>query len=693
MAELTTDVRYIKGVGEQRAKALGRLGVHTLGDLVAYFPRGYEDRRETRTIDALRPGETACVRAMVAAQPRLARVRKGLDLVKLRAVDDTGALEITYFNQSYVRNQLLPGESYVFYGKVGGDAARRTMINPVWEKETAAGAVTGRIMPLYHLTAGLSDRQFARMVTCGLEACGDILPEVLPEDVREARQLARAGFAYRNVHFPADEAALALARRRLFFEAMFVRFCAMDLLRENRRRAPGPVFPAVDWEEFYAALPFAPTGAQRRAVAEAAADMASGTGMNRLVQGDVGSGKTLVAAACAWLAWKSGWQSAFMAPTEILAGQHLRTLESLLAPLGMRVGLLTGSLAAKARREAKALLADGGYDLMIGTHALLTEDVKFRRLGLVITDEQHRFGVDQRSALTGKGERPHVLVMSATPIPRTLALYLYGDLDVSVIDELPPGRRRVETFAVDESYRERLNGFIRKQVSAGRQVFVVCPMVEENDELPLDLVSATERAETLRLTFPEARVGCIHGRLKPKDKDAAMAAFAAGETDILVATTVVEVGVDVPNASLMVVENAERFGLSQLHQLRGRVGRGAYQSYCVLVSDAVSDPARAGEKARLDVLCRTADGFAVAEADLRLRGPGDFLGSQQHGQFGVRFAALRPDEPNDDMDVLREARESARSLLRGDPGLRSPGHAPLLAHIRGLFELKADTLN
>ena len=420
------------------------------------------------------------------------------------------------------------------------------------------------------MAAGLNQRTMLQSIRQGLDACLDQLPDVLPHEVRERCQLAQTGYAFENIHFPADYEALDLARRRLIFEELFVLACALGRMRGERTKDAGIRMEKGDLGRFWAALPFSPTGAQRRAVEQAVSDMDSGAVMNRLVQGDVGSGKTLVAAALIYHCFENGYMSAFMAPTEILAEQHTHTLTELLGPLGLRVGRLTGSMTAKEKREVKAALKAGELDLIIGTHALFSQDVEYEKLGLVVTDEQHRFGVGQRSALIGKGQKPHVLVMSATPIPRTLALIIYGDLDVSIIDELPPGRQKVDTFAVDESYRARLNGFIRKLVGEGRQVFVVCPMVEENEELPVKLKSAQEHAEDLTRTFPDLRVACIHGKMKAKDKDAIMAAMVAGEIDILVATTVIEVGVDVPNAALMIVENAERFGLSQLHQLRDR---------------------------------------------------------------------------------------------------------------------------
>ena len=684
MPDLSSDIRYIKGIGEQRAKSLARLGIHTLGDLLHYFPRTYEDRSVFRPLGEVLPEETACVRAMVATEPRLTHVRRGMDLVKLRIVDETGSADVTYFNQSYVKDQLIRGDSYIFYGKVGGSLLRKTLTNPVYEREDRSGTTTGRILPVYRLTHGISNKLLLTAMECALDECGDMLPELLPGAVTARYALPKVGFAYRNVHFPPDFETLSLARRRLIFEELFILSCAMHLLREKRERSEGQTIPVPDWEEFYSSLPFSPTSAQRRAVDEAGADMASGKCMSRLVQGDVGSGKTLVAAACLWAAWKAGYQSAFMAPTEILAQQHLKTLAGFLEPLGMRVGLLKGSLTAKQKREVKAAAEAGYYDVLVGTHALITEDVSFARLGLVVTDEQHRFGVEQRSALTAKGERPHVLVMSATPIPRTLALMIYGDLDVSILNELPPGRQRVETVAVNESYRARLNGFIRQQVEEGRQVFVVCPMVEESEDPETQVKSATEHAEALRKTFPDLAVGCVHGKMKPKEKDAAMDAFVRGETDILVSTTVVEVGVDVPNASLMIVENADRFGLSQLHQLRGRVGRGVHKSWCVLVSDAPTEESRQ----RLRVLVKTSDGFAVAEEDLRLRGPGDFFGSRQHGLPEMHIADLFGN-----MDMVKEAQEAAKAVIQADPALSDPELRPLREHIRTLFALNENTWN
>ena len=683
MADLNTNVRYIKGIGETRAKALEKLGVRTLRDLIGFFPRRYEDRSVIYPIAELPVGETACCRAMIAAVPTSRRIPGGRTVVKVRAVDETGTLDVTFFNQAY-RQSLRPGDSFVFCGKVEGNLLRRQMVNPLMEPD-GQHQLTGRIMPVYPLTRGVSQLLLQKAVRQGLDACRELLPDVLPDAVRMTHQLCYVNYAYENIHFPASFEALAQAHRRLVFEELFLVTCGLHLLRSRRVDVAGPMCRAADMQPFYDALPFPLTDAQRRAIGDAVGDMTSSRPMNRLCQGDVGSGKTMVAAACVWFAAQSGWQSALMAPTEILARQHYENLAPLFARFGLPCALLTGSTPARERRSILAGLQSGDITLCIGTHALLTADVQYARLGLVITDEQHRFGVEQRSALSHKGAAPHTLVLSATPIPRTLALIIYGDLDVSVIDELPPGRQTVETFALGEKYRARLNGFIRKQVQEGHQVFIVCPLVGEDDALPDERKAVTAYAKALQEdTFPELRIAVLHGRMKPKEKEKIMAAFAAGESDILVSTTVVEVGVDVPNATLMVVENADRFGLSQLHQLRGRVGRGQAKSYCVLLSDVQNDDT----KRRLKALTQTSDGFRIAEEDLKLRGPGDFFGSRQHGLPTLKAADLSCDMP-----LLAEARDAAQQLLAGDPLLTRPEHAVLRRRVQALFRQKDGTLN
>ncbi|MBE6990442.1 MAG: ATP-dependent DNA helicase RecG [Ruminococcaceae bacterium] len=684
MADLQTDVRYIKGIGETRAKSLAKLGIATLRDLISYFPRAYEDRTLTRPIKDLIVGEYACVRAMIAAEPTAHRISGGRMLVKVRAVDEGGSLDIAFFNQDYRRSQLHTGETYVFYGKVEGNLLRRQMTNPILEPE-GRQQLTGRIMPVYPLTAGVSQLILSRAVRQGLDACRELLPDVLPDDVRRDHHLCYVNYAYESIHFPDSPEALEVARRRLVFEELFLLSCGLTRLRHRRQDVAGPACQTVNMAPFYAQLPFTLTDAQRRAIEDATGDMASGRPMNRLCQGDVGSGKTMVAAACIWFAAQSGWQSAMMAPTEILARQHYENLAPLFARFGLTCALLTGSTKARERRELLARLASGELDVCIGTHALLTEDVLYHRLGLVVTDEQHRFGVNQRSALGQKAENPHMLVLSATPIPRTLALVIYGDLDVSIINELPPGRQKVDTFAVGETYRRRINAFLRKQVEEGHQVFIVCPLVGDADTIPDERKAVTAYADKLRQeVFPDLRIAVLHGKMKPKEKESVMAAFAAGESDILVSTTVVEVGVDVPNANTMVVENAERFGLSQLHQLRGRVGRGSTKSYCILLSDNDSEETRR----RLKVMTETNDGFRISEEDLRLRGPGDFFGARQHGLPSLKVADL-----SCDMRLLDEAQTAAKALTATDPELTDPAHRQLRERIDELFALHAEGLN
>ena len=675
----------LPGIGPARARGLEKLGLVTVEDLLRCYPRSYEDRRKFSTVAAAPVDIPVCLELLVAEPPRLSRIRKGLELVKARLVDDTGSLTATFFNQSYMKDALRPGETYIVYGKVEGPPGRRQMTNPVCERSDRV-RFTGCILPVYALTHGISNNLLAGLARRCVDECAGQLEEVLPGPLRREHALAAAEFACRNIHFPRDEEALELARRRLIFEELFYLTCGMALLRTRRDEAAGVPFAIPPVEEFLALLPFPLTGAQRRVMDEIAADVSAGPPMNRLVQGDVGSGKTMVAAYGAWLAAKNGRQCALMAPTELLAEQHFRSLAPLLEQAGLRVGLLTGAVKGRARKELLAALAAGELDLLIGTHALLSEGVDYAELGLVITDEQHRFGVAQRAALSAKARRPpHVLVLSATPIPRTLSLVIYGDLDVSVIDELPPGRTPVQTFVVGEDKRQRMYGFVRKLVGEGRQAYIVCPAVEEGEDEGAGLKAATTYAQGLQTeVFPDLRVGLVHGKMKPREKDAVMTAFAGGELDVLVSTTVIEVGVDVPNAALMVVENADRFGLSQLHQLRGRVGRGKHQSYCVLVTSTRNPDSRA----RLKVLTKTTDGFQIAEEDLKLRGPGDFFGQRQHGLPQLRIADLAGD-----MRVLKEAQLAAQALLERDPGLKRPEHAPLLKQIHRLFEQHGDMFN
>lgn len=693
--ERDTSVLDLPGIGQGRARRMEKLGLRTVGDLLSYFPRQYDDRTRIRAIGDAMPDESVCVAAMVAESPRLSYIRKGLELIKVKAVDETATMTVTFFNQNYVKDALRLGETYVFYGKVERLGNARQMTNPVFEPVGRA-RFTGRIMPVYPLTAGISNNLLAGLTLRCVEDCAGQTEELLPAPVRAAHELAQCEFAYRNIHFPATWEALELARHRLIFEEFFYLSCGMALLKKRRSGGVGPAFKYDDPGWFCTNLPFALTGAQHRVIGEAAADMASGKPMNRLVQGDVGSGKTAVAAACVWLACRNGYQAAMMAPTEILARQHHKSLAALLAPAELKVGLLTGSMRAAEKRAVRAALAAGELDLLVGTHAILSEGVDFSRLGLVVTDEQHRFGVGQRAALSAKAGdlTPHVLVMSATPIPRTLALIVYGDLDLSVIDELPPGRTLVETYLIGEDKRPRMYEFVRKQVREGRQAYIVCPAVEEESASqpddgggsPLaDLKAVTTYAQELQeKVFPDLQVAFVHGKLKSAEKERVMTAFTAGEIDVLVSTTVIEVGVDVPNAALMVVENAERFGLSQLHQLRGRVGRGQHQSYCILMSRTRNEESRA----RLKVLRDTTDGFRISEEDLKLRGPGDFFGARQHGLPQLHIADLAGD-----VRVLKEAQQAAETLLKTDPGLSETEHQPLLNRVRRLFSDHPDIFN
>lgn len=672
MADLATDIRFLKGIGEKKALLFNKLGIFTLGDCLEYFPRDYEDRSRFFTIRDAAVGESCCIRAIVGSAPVTRTIRQGLSLTKLRCVDDTGAMELTYFNQPYVKDQLHQGQEYVFYGKVEGNLLKKQMTNPAFEP-LGRGAVTGRILPIYRMTVGLSRNSLMQAVRQALDYT-EQLTDGLEASIRTDHQLCHIRYAYENIHFPIDAKAAATARRRLIFEEFFQFTCGLQLLKEETRTGRGIPLRSYDPEEFYALLPYEPTGAQRRAVADAFADLTGGSVMNRLVQGDVGSGKTMVAAACLWLAAKNGMQAALMAPTELLATQHYEALAPLLARCGFACGLLTGSTRKKPRQALCDGLSTGALPIVIGTHALLEDSVQFDRPCLTITDEQHRFGVRQRQILAGKAQHIHTLVMSATPIPRTLALMLYGDMTVSVIDELPPGRKAVATYAVNSSYRARLDTFIQKQVSLGGQAYIVCPLIETGEGEADERKSAVEYARQLQGRMPALRIGLMHGRLRAAEKDRVMASFAAGELDVLVSTTVIEVGVNVPRASLMIVEDADRFGLSQLHQLRGRVGRGALQSYCVLVSDNQSEKT----KQRLQVMTQCSDGFRIAEEDLKLRGPGDFFGDRQHGLPQFKIADL-----STDVLLLQEAQQAAQALLAQDPGLHQ--HPLLRQKVEQLF--------
>ena len=682
MARLGDPVTILKGVGEAKAKLFANLNIFTLGDLICHFPRGYEDRTKLVTISELSPDVPACFRATVMNNPRTAHIRKGLDMTKVQLADTTGRLNVTFFNNRFAAGQLEYGREYIFYGAVSGDFVGYNMTNPVFENPDSPGLTTRRVLPIYPLTAGLTNAAVGKAVLQALAVC-DPPAEILPEAVRAEYGILPAEEAYHAIHQPRDMEQAAQAKKRLIFEEFFVFSAGLSLMRSSRAEKKCTPYHNFNMKPFYGSLPFSLTGAQSRAVEEILSDFRSGKPMNRLVQGDVGSGKTMVAAAAAYCAAGNGAQTALMAPTEILAEQHYASLSKLFAPLGITVDLLTGSMTVRQKREARERLASGETQVVVGTHALLTDATRFLRLGLVIADEQHRFGVAQRSKLSEKGEDPHLLVMSATPIPRTLALLMYGDLDVSILDELPPGRQTVETFLVGESYRARINAFIRKQVAEGHQCFVVCPAVEENQELGVKAASAW--AETLQQTvFPDLRIALLHGQMKGAEKEAAMAAFARGEADVMVATTVIEVGVDVPNATLMVIEDADRFGLSQLHQLRGRVGRGKAKSYCILTSHNRNPETLQ----RLKALCKTNDGFRIAEEDLKLRGPGDFFGSRQSG-----LPAFRVGDLSCDLATLKQAQTASAQWIDAHGTEDTPEARALRERIGELFSRAEGTMN
>ena len=682
MAKLSDPVTILKGVGPTKAKQLAQLNIFTLRDLICHFPRGYEDRTKLVTIEKLQVDQPACFKAMVMNTPRTSHIRKGLDITKVQVADHTARLTLTFFNQKFTTEQLQYGKEYIFYGAVSGDFIGYNMTSPVFEPLDAPPVTTRRILPIYPLTAGLSNAALLKAIRQALAIC-DPPEEIIPESLRQRYGILGADRAYYAIHEPTTMEEAEMAKKRLIFEEFFIFSAGLSLMRATRSQVKVTPYTNCDLSAFYDQLPFRLTNAQSRAIAEIQQDLQCGTPMNRLVQGDVGSGKTMVAAAAAYLCVKNGHQAALMAPTEILAEQHYASLGRLFAPLGIRTVLLTGSLTAKEKRLTREAIENGEADLIIGTHALLSDTTQFSDLGLVIADEQHRFGVAQRSALSAKGNDPHLLVMSATPIPRTLALLMYGDLEVSIINELPPGREPVDTFLVGESMRARVNAFIRKQAAEGHQSYVVCPAVEEAEEL--NIKAAETWAQTLQQTvFPDLKIALLHGQMKGSEKDAVMSAFARGEADVLVATTVIEVGVDVPNATLMVIEDADRFGLSQLHQLRGRVGRGKAKSFCILTSHNKNEQTLA----RLKALCKTTDGFKIAEEDLALRGPGDFFGSRQSGLPAFRVASL-----SCDLETLKQAQSASAEWIDAHGSDDTAEAKALRDRISDLFARSQGTMN
>ncbi len=668
-----TPVRYLKGVGPKTAERFEKLGILTLSDLLCHYPRRYLDFSKPYSI-AEAPSDTECVvKAEVFAKPGGRILPGGRRMERITAGDDVSSLEVTWFNNPYAVQKLELGQEYYFQGIVTGGMLRRQMVNP--QVRTDAQVASSPFEAVYPQTEGLTSSAIAKCVR-QLLPHAELLPDPLPPEMLKKYRLLPKADAVRAIHCPASEEEAFAARRRLIYEELLVLQLGIGRMKNHGAASTGAPMQKADASPFWDALPFSPTGAQRRAVEEILTDMAGETSMNRLLQGDVGSGKTLVAAAAIWACIRAGYQAALLAPTEILASQHAENLNRLLAPFGMRVALLTGGMKAAPRRTTLAAIRDDEADLIVGTHAILSEGVDFARLGLAVVDEQHRFGVRQRGLLAEKAANPHLLVMSATPIPRTLGLLMCGDLDISILDELPPGRKPVKTRCITGKKRADLYGFLDREIGAGRQVYIVCPAIEDAGGSGLNAVKSYYE-DIAKALLPDRRVGLMHGRLKPKEKAEVMEDFKAGRLDALVSTTVIEVGVDVPNATVMVIENAERYGLSALHQLRGRVGRGAAESWCFLVSDNASESVQK----RLRFLCSTSDGFAVAQYDLETRGPGDFFGSRQHGLPTLQVADLM-----NDTRTLHAAQSEAAALLAADPLLERPEHALLAHQVEQMFD-------
>ena len=674
-----TPVRYLKGVGPKTAERFEKLGILTLSDLLCHYPRRYLDFSKPYSI-AEAPADTECVvKAEVFAKPGGRILPGGRRMERITAGDDVSSLEITWFNNPYAAQKLELGQEYYFQGIVTGGMLRRQMVNP--QVRTDAQVKSSPFEAVYPQTEGLTSSAIAKCVR-QLLPHAELLPDPLPSEMLKKYRLLSKADAVRAIHCPATEEEAFAARRRLIYEELLVLQLGIGRMKNHGAASTGAPMKKADASPFWESLSFSPTGAQRRAVEEILTDMSGETSMNRLLQGDVGSGKTLVAAAAIWACIRAGYQAALLAPTEILASQHAENLNRLLSPFGMRIALLTGGMKAAARRTTLAAIRDDEADLIVGTHAILSEGVEFARLGLAVVDEQHRFGVRQRGLLAEKAANPHLLVMSATPIPRTLGLLMYGDLDISILDELPPGRKPVKTRCITGKKRADLYGFLDREIDSGRQVYIVCPAIEDAGGSGLNSVKSYY-GDIAKAYLPDRRVGLMHGKLKPKEKAEVMDDFKSGRLDALVSTTVIEVGVDVPNATVMVIENAERYGLSALHQLRGRVGRGAAESWCFLVSDNASESVQK----RLKFLCSTSDGFAVAQYDLETRGPGDFFGSRQHGLPTLQIADLM-----NDTRTLHAAQSEAVALLAEDPLLERLEHALLARQVEQMFD-KAGTMN
>ncbi len=663
-----TDIRFLKGVGEKRAEILKLKGIDTVGALLRFYPRKYLDWTKITTVMSAPYYENVCVKAKIVTPIETYETRNKMTIYKFIAEDESGRFYVSLFNQYYLANKLRTDREYLFYGKFDGSFVLKQMNSPLI-KETGFNAIE----PIYPESRNMSSKAIQKLVKTALSSVD--MPEVLPEDIRRENGLCDIRYALENIHFPKTKESFERAKQRLVFEELFCLQVALTVIKLKTHRQSGCVTQNNVLDEFLKCLPFSLTNAQIRVAKECLLDMQSGRPMSRLVQGDVGSGKTVVAAALCYTCAKNGYQSALMAPTEILAEQHFKTFQKITENTGVKCGLLTGSTPKKQKSTIKQQLKNGEIDVIIGTHALIVNDVEFQNLGLVITDEQHRFGAAQRGKLENKGTNPHKLVMSATPIPQTLAYILFGDLDISVIDEYPKGRQKIDTYNVDSSYRPRIYNYIKKFLADGRQGYIVCPLVSENEEL--DIKSAKEYYENLANgEFSGYSLGLLHGKMSPREKDAVMRKFAKGDIQLLIATTVIEVGIDVPNAVIMVIENAERFGLSQLHQLRGRIGRGEHKSDCILISDSASEDT----KRRLDIIKNSSNGFEIADLDLALRGPGDFLGNRQSGLPQMKIADLFADK-----QVLMDAKAQAQKLLETDPQLKLPENANLRQEVIDLY--------
>lgn len=670
---LNTPIRYIKGVGEKRAEFFGKLGIQTVEDILTYYPRAYEDWSNVIEISESIVGEIACIRAIVCFNAEKIRTRSGITMFTSAVTDGKSVMKITVFNNKFIANNLIEGREILLFGKIGGDLLTREMVNPMISP--AQGGE--KIRPVYSKTKELSNSIIERTVRIALDNSKDNIVETLPDYLRQKYALSSLAISLENIHFPTSQYNLRCARRRLIFEELLVLQLSMLLMKGKNKEKTGFIIETDYTDEFFKSLDFSVTNAQKKAVKDAMNDMMSGRPMNRLLQGDVGSGKTVVAAALIYNCAKNNIQSAIMAPTEILAIQHYNTLKKLMKSTEMEIVLLTGSNSAKEKRIIKEKLNLGEAILAVGTHALIQKDVEFKNLGLVITDEQHRFGVQQRSELTKKGKCPHIFVMSATPIPRTLALIIYGELDVSVLDEMPPGRQKTDTFSVNSSLRIRALNYVKKHVENGYQGYVVCPLVDDEENESSMMAAKQYALELQNGIFKNYNVGLLHGKMKPAEKEKVMQKFVHGEVQILVSTTVIEVGVDVPNAVVIVIENAERFGLSQLHQLRGRVGRGNIKSTCILISDAKNEEAQK----RLNIMCETTDGFKIAQEDLQLRGPGDFFGSRQHGLPELKIASLLADTA-----TMSEAQKAAAQIIKNDSKLKDRIHVNLKKSVLKMFK-------